>query len=92
MKHRNPRRSYDKDGNEIEPMSLQVMREHGARSVEAICQRQGCGHESSINVDGWPDDMPVPDVGLKLKCSKCSGKDIKSIPDWSNRNPLMGLR
>jgi hypothetical protein len=89
---RNPRRSYDENGNEIRPMDLASMREHGARSVVVICQRHGCGHESSINVDGWPDDMPVPDVGLKLKCSRCGSKDIKTIPDWSDREPLMGLR
>jgi hypothetical protein len=29
----------------------------------------------------WPDDMPVPGVGLGLKCSRCGGKDIKTIPD-----------
>jgi len=60
--------------------------------VEAICERHGCGHEAIVNVDGWPDDMPVPDVGLKLRCSKCGGRNIKTIPDWSNRKPLMGLR
>ncbi len=89
---RNPRRAYDKDGNEIKPMSLQVMREHGARSVVAICLNHRCGRLAIVNVEGWPDDMAVPDVGLRLRCSECGGKDIKTIPDWSARKPLTGLR
>lgn len=88
---KNPRRAYDQDGNEIAPMTLAIMRDHDARSVEAICEMHSCGHEASVNVDGWPDDMPVPDVGLKLRCSRCGGRNIKTIPDWANRRPLMGL-
>jgi hypothetical protein len=34
---RNPRRTYDRDGLEIPPMTLANMREHGVRSVEASC-------------------------------------------------------
>ncbi|WP_262272222.1 hypothetical protein [Microvirga yunnanensis] len=71
-------------------MDLASMRKHGAHSVEAICQRHGCGHEAIVNVDGWPDDMPVPDVSLKLRYFRCGGKDIKTIPDWSHRRLLMG--
>jgi hypothetical protein len=45
----NPRRAYDADGNEIPPMSLGNMREHGVRSVLAICQ------ESAIlSLEGLP--------------------------------------
>jgi hypothetical protein len=51
---RNPRRAYDADGNEIRPMSLGNMREHGVRSVLAICQESSCGHSASINVDSLP--------------------------------------
>jgi hypothetical protein len=47
---RNPRRAYDADGNEILPMSLRNMREHGVRSVLAICQETSCVHSASINV------------------------------------------
>jgi hypothetical protein len=48
---RNPRRAYDHDGREIRPMDLRNMREHGVRSVAAICQVVGCGHSGSVNVD-----------------------------------------
>ena len=79
---RNPRRAYDADGNEIRPMSLGNMREHGLRSVLAICQESSCGHSASINVDDLPDDLPVPDVALRLRCSNCGSRNVKTQPDW----------
>jgi hypothetical protein len=63
---RNPRRAYDPDGNELRPMSLRNMREHGVRSVLAICQEASCGRSGSINVDHLPDSFQVPDVLLRL--------------------------
>jgi hypothetical protein len=57
---RNPRRAYNADGCEIRPMSLGNMREHGVRSVLAICQEASCGHSGSVNADDLPDDFPEP--------------------------------
>ena len=82
-KKRNPRRAYDADGNEIEPMSLGGMRAHGVRSVWASCTTIGCGHEACMNVDALPDDLPVPDVALRLRCSKCGRRSVVTRPDWS---------
>jgi hypothetical protein len=79
---RNPRRAYDHDGNEIRPMSLGNMREHGVRAVMAICQEASCGHSGSINVDSLPDDFPVPDVFLRLRCSACTSRNVKTQLDW----------
>jgi hypothetical protein len=79
---RNPPCAYDADGNEIRPMSLGNMREHGVRSVLAICQRASCGRAASINVDEFPDDFPVPDVALRLRCSRCGSRNVKTQPDW----------
>ena len=79
---RNPRRAYDADGNEIRPMSLGNMREHGVRSVAAHCQDASCGYSASINVDDLPDDFPVPDVSLRLRCSACGSRNVKTQPDW----------
>ena len=47
----NPRRAYDPYGREIPPLSLDNMRQHGVRSVLAICQEASCGHSGSVNVD-----------------------------------------
>jgi hypothetical protein len=71
-----PGRAYDHDGNEIRPMSLGNMREHGVRSVAAHCQESSCGHSGTVNVDGLPDDFPVPDVALRLRCSRCGSTGL----------------
>ena len=68
----------DKDGTIIVPMTLANMREHGVRSVVATCEK--CQHEALVNVDDWPEETPVPDVRLKLRCSKCGGKSVDTRP------------
>jgi hypothetical protein len=81
--NRNPRRAYDGEGAEIPPMTLGNMREHGIRSIDAYCQSTGCGHESTLIVDSLPDDLPVPDVGLRLRCSRCGSRAIHTRPNWA---------
>ena len=77
---RNPRRAYDREGREIAPMTLGNMRSLGVRSVSATCEK--CSHEAAILVDALPDDVPVPDVALKLRCSRCGARDVKTVPRW----------
>ena len=81
---RNTRRAYDREGREIEPMTLGNMREHRVRAVEATCET--CKHEAVINVDALPDELYVPDVALKLRCSSCGSRKIVVRPDWSRRD------
>ena len=45
-------------------MTLANMRENGVHSVVATCAK--CRHEGVLDVQRWPADTPVPDVGLKL--------------------------
>jgi len=80
---RNPRRAYDADGREIPPMDLANMRENGIRSVAADCQELGCHHHGVINVDRLPDDLPVPDVALRLRCLACGSRNVKTVPNWN---------
>ncbi len=80
---RNPRRAYDRNGAEIPPMTLGNMRAHGIRSIDAYCQSIGCGHAATIVVDGLPDGLPVPDVGLRLRCLRCGGRAIHTRPNWA---------
>ena len=70
------------DVTRLPSMDLATMREHGIRSVEAICQEIGCGHERSVNVDHLPDDVLVPDIALRLRCSACGSRNVKTIPNW----------
>ena len=80
---RNPRYAYDGEGTEIPPMTLGNMRAQGIRSIDAFCQAIGCGHAATIDIDGLPDNLPVPDVGLRLRCSRCGSRAIHTRPNWA---------
>jgi hypothetical protein len=80
---RNPRYAYDGEGTEVPPMTLGDMRAQGIRSIDAFCQAIGSGHEATIASDGLPDDLPVPDVGLRLRYSHCGGRAIHTRPNWA---------
>ncbi len=71
---RNPRRAYDRDGREIPPAAIRNNRENGCSTVVAFCD--ACNHEGVVDVSGFPDDFPVPDVALKLRCSACGSRRI----------------
>ena len=83
---RNPRRAYDREGREIEPMSLGNMRQHGVRSVDASCE--ACKHEAAVNVDRLADHIYVPDVAPTLRCSACGSKKIVVRPNWAEHQPF----
>jgi hypothetical protein len=74
---RNPLRAYDR-GRAIEPVTLGNMREHGVRAVDATCE--ACKHEAVVNVDNLADDVYVPDVAVKLRCSACGSKNVVCAP------------
>ncbi len=42
--------------------------------VEATCL--ACGHRDAVIVDSLPDQMPIPYVADKLRCSECRSKKI----------------
>ncbi len=35
-----------------------------------------CGHRDAVAVDSLPDEMPIPYVADKLRCSECRSKKI----------------
>jgi hypothetical protein len=80
---RNSRRAYDSEGKEIAPATLANIREQGITRVEATCQSSRCGHRATIDASPFPDDMPVPDVGLRLRCVKCGGRNVHTMADWT---------
>jgi hypothetical protein len=78
---RNPRRAYTPDGSEIPPLTLGGMRALGVRTIDAYCE---CGHGAhGISVEAVPDDVPVPDLAIRLLCSACGSKNVRSRPNWS---------
>jgi len=85
------RRSRDKDGNVIEPMTLGNLRGMGVTRVEVSCVVPTCGYTKSVAVSEWPDDVAVPDVGLRLRCPRCNAPELDSRPDWTGfKAPGMG--
>jgi hypothetical protein len=75
----------------ITPMSLGNMRHHGVRRLDVSCR--ACGHNTEINVDAWPDDVPVPSFGRHMGCTLCGNLGATAIPNWIERgNSLQGTR
>jgi hypothetical protein len=68
------------------------MREHGVRSVLAICQEASCSHSASINVDELPDDFAAPDVSVRLRCSACGSHNVKDAAGMARVRLGSGLR
>jgi ribosomal protein L37E len=63
------------------PMTLGNMRSLGPRSLDVTCT--ACGHHTSVNVDAWPDDVPVPSMGVHMRCTKCGQLGANVRPDWT---------
>jgi hypothetical protein len=74
---RNPRRAYNEDGSEIPPATVGSTKAQGMSTVSAFCQATGCDHDAVVPLDGWPDQTPIPDIALKLRCSRCGSRSIK---------------
>jgi hypothetical protein len=76
---RNPRRAYDANGNEIPPVTVGQSLADGYRTVMAYCEAHDCGHGAEVPLKGWPADLPVPDMALKLRCSQCGSRRIRMM-------------
>jgi hypothetical protein len=64
----------------------QPSRQHSAshaRTLGPSCPK--CQPKAFIEVDQWPDDMPVALFGSIMECSKCGtvGADVR--PAWKKR-------
>ena len=57
-------------------INLGQMRERGGHMVEAPCL--ACGHRDTVAVDCLPDEMPIPFVADRLRCSECESKKIET--------------
>lgn len=85
---RNPRRAYDTEGKELEPLTVERMIALGVGQITAYCEAGGCDHSADMPAARFALTMPVPDVSLLLKCSACGSRRIKTVPAW-HTNPRM---
>jgi hypothetical protein len=67
----------------IVPMSLGNMRSLGVRGLSVTCS--ACSYKRTVNVDAWPDSVPVPSFGPRMRCSCCSSLGATAIPNWIER-------
>jgi hypothetical protein len=76
---RNSRRAYDASGNEIPPVTVGQSLADGYKTVMAYCDATNCGHGAEVPLQGWPSDLPVPDMALKLRCLQCGSRGIRMM-------------
>ncbi|MBK1696096.1 hypothetical protein [Rhodovibrio salinarum] len=67
--------------------------------VGVFCQCNRCGHTAVLEIGRLLEDLgpafPVPEVGGRLRCTGCNGKDIATHParpDQSRNKPLPEAR
>jgi hypothetical protein len=62
--------------------------------VDIFCWCNRCGHnavlESARLADEMGPDLPVPEVGARLRCSGCNSKDVASRPAWPSLGRVAG--
>jgi hypothetical protein len=62
------------------------LRDLFARGLEVFCWCNRCGHNARLPtarlIAQLGPDMPVPEVGARLRCSGCQSKDVATRPDW----------
>jgi hypothetical protein len=46
------------------------MRKNGVQTLAMWCLGRGCNHHSVLDVSGYPDDVPVPSFGPRLRCER----------------------
>jgi hypothetical protein len=66
------------------PMTLRNMRSLGVREVYLDCE---CGRTASVVVDFLSDDVYVPEIRHRYRCSECGSRPRMSRPDWKNYRP-----
>jgi hypothetical protein len=59
--------------------------------VDVFCWCNRCSHHATLPAQvlmaQFGPDFPVPEVGVRLRCSGCGAKDIATRPNW----PSLGL-
>jgi len=68
-------------------MTLGNMRQNGVRGLYVTCLH--CDYHAEVNVDRWPDDVPVPSFGPRLRCTRCGKLGAAARPNWIERRDYL---
>lgn len=63
-----------------------TLAELAGQEVDVFCWCNGCGHNAVLRsgrlLAALGADFPVPEVGARLRCSRCGTKDVATRPHW----------
>jgi hypothetical protein len=62
-------------------MTLCNMRQKGVRGLFVACTAC-CGYTPEVNVDAWPDGVPVRSFGPCMRCGRRGNLDATARPNW----------
>ena len=74
-----------------EPMTLGNMRRNGVRTLMVYCGAIDCHHGAVLDVERYPDDVPVPSFGSRMRCTVCVHLGADARPNWSEQDRGRGL-
>ena len=64
-------------------MTLGNMRANGVLSLAVSCNV--CHHETVLDVEAWPDHVPVPAFGPWMVCTRCGIIGADARPNWKEQ-------
>jgi hypothetical protein len=73
----------------IEPMTLGNMRSLGVRGLYVKCPN--CNHAARLDVDDYPDHVPVPIFGPRMVCTACGIVGADARPNWREQPERLSL-
>jgi hypothetical protein len=69
------------------PMTLGNMRANSVRTLAVWCLDRDCYYSTILDVAVYPDDVPVPSFGPRLRCERCGHLGADARPNWAERAP-----
>jgi hypothetical protein len=77
------RRTMAEDDRRLQAATLG---EIAGQEVDIFCWCNRCGHNTVLPsrdlIDRLGADTAVPEVGARLRCTQCGGKDVATQPAW----------
>ena len=56
------------------------------QGLNVLCRCHRCGHRAVMPAEALiaqvGADLPVPELGAKMRCSGCGSRDVATRPDW----------